>query len=211
MHCPKCGADIGNAKFCPECGTEVGDAKRAAIQDAANQFARGESSPKRRKKPIIRRWWFWVIVVVLAIGIIGSIGENDSKPAIEPPNTSTVETEASETAELPNSTPAEPTPTPAPEMTMGQKNALQQALNYLDLMSFSYTGLVKQLEFEGYSNEEAVFAVDHCGADWFEQAALKAQEYIDYMSFSRQGLIDQLLFEGFTQEQAEYGVTAVGY
>ena len=47
-----------------------------------------------------------------------------------------------------------------------------------------------------------------CGADWFEQAALKAQEYIDYMSFSRQGLIDQFMF---TQEQAEYGVTEVGY
>ena len=50
-----------------------------------------------------------------------------------------------------------------------------------------------------------------CGADWFEQAALKVQEYIDYMSFSRQGLIDQFMFEGFTQEQAEYGVTEVGY
>lgn len=211
MHCPKCGADIGNAKFCPECGAEIGDAKKAAIQDVANQFARGETSRKRHKKPLLKRWWFWLIVVVLAIGIIGSIGGNDDKPAVETPNTPTIEAGAQEETEAPSPTPAEPTPTPTPEMTMGQKNALQQALNYLDFMSFSYTGLIEQLEYEGYSNEEAVFAVDHCGADWYEQAALKAQEYIDYMSFSRQGLIDQLLFEGFTQEQAEYGVTAVGY
>lgn len=94
---------------------------------------------------------------------------------------------------------------------MGQKNALSKAQDYLSILPFSYSGLIEQLEFEGYSEEEATFAADNCGADWNEQAALKAQDYLDTMSFSRQGLIDQLVFEGFTQEQAEYGVTAVGY
>ena len=85
------------------------------------------------------------------------------------------------------------------------------AKRYLDYTAFSYSGLIEQLEYEGYSTEEATYAVDNCGADWNEQAALKAQDYLDYASFSRSGLIDQLLFEGFTSEQAEYGVTAVGY
>ncbi|MBQ6524668.1 MAG: Ltp family lipoprotein [Atopobiaceae bacterium] len=71
--------------------------------------------------------------------------------------------------------------------------------------------LVGQLEFEGYTHEEATFAADNCGADWNEQAAKCAQSYLEYTSFSRQGLIDQLVFEGFTYEQAEYGVSAVGY
>lgn len=97
------------------------------------------------------------------------------------------------------------------ELTMGQKNAMAKAASYLSFQSFSYSGLVEQLEFEGFSHEDAVFAVDHCGADWNEQAALKAQSYLDFMSFSRQGLIDQLVFEGFSYEQAEYGVSAVGY
>ena len=97
------------------------------------------------------------------------------------------------------------------ELTMSQENALQRAASYLDTMSFSYSGLIDQLEFEGYSTEDATFAVDHCGADWNEQAAKKAQDYLDFMSFSRSGLIDQLMFEGFTREQAEYGVAAVGY
>lgn len=90
-------------------------------------------------------------------------------------------------------------------------NALKTAKNYLDYTSFSYTGLIEQLEYEGYSSEACSYAVNNCGADWNEQAAKKAQSYLDYSSFSRQGLIDQLLYEGFTQEQAEYGVTSVGY
>lgn len=95
--------------------------------------------------------------------------------------------------------------------TISQKNALGSAKNYLSFMPFSHSGLIKQLEYEGYSVEEATFAADNCGADWNEQAALAAENYIDTMSFSRQGLIDQLVYEGFSQEQAEYGVTAVGY
>lgn len=95
--------------------------------------------------------------------------------------------------------------------TLGEENALESAESYLEFSSFSYQGLVEQLEFEGYSNEEAVYAVNNCGADWNEQAAKTAQSYIDLMSFSRQELIDQLEFEGFTPEQAEYGVKAVGY
>lgn len=98
-----------------------------------------------------------------------------------------------------------------PTITMGQRNALQSALNYLNVMAFSKSGLIDQLEYEGYSTEEATYAVENCGADWNEQAAKSAQNYINTMSFSRSGLIDQLIYEGFTQEQAEYGVSAVGY
>lgn len=95
--------------------------------------------------------------------------------------------------------------------SLAQKNALSKADDYLSFTAFSYSGLIDQLEYEGFSTEDATYAADNCGADWNEQAAKKAQDYLDYSSFSRQGLIDQLLFEGFTQEQAEYGVTAVGY
>lgn len=101
--------------------------------------------------------------------------------------------------------------TPTPQISAGQLNALSSAHDYLDVMPFSYTSLIEQLEYEGYTTEEATYAADNCGADWNEQAALSAQSYLDTMSFSRSGLIDQLLYEGFTQEQAEYGVTSVGY
>lgn len=97
------------------------------------------------------------------------------------------------------------------EPTTGEKNALKSAQRYLSIMAFSYSGLVQQLEYEGYSHDEAVYAVDNCGADWNEQAAKKAADYLDMMSFSRDGLIDQLKYEGFSEEQAIYGVEKNGY
>ena len=96
-------------------------------------------------------------------------------------------------------------------VTTGMKNALATAKDYLSIMPFSYTGLIKQLEFEKYSHAEAVYAADNCGADWYKQAALCAKDYLEIMSFSRQGLIDQLIYEGYTKEQAIYGVEQNGY
>lgn len=50
--------------------------------------------------------------------------------------------------------------------TLGQKNAVSKTKSYLDYTAFSYTGLIDQLEFEGFTTEEATYAVDNCGADW---------------------------------------------
>lgn len=98
-----------------------------------------------------------------------------------------------------------------PELTTGQSNALESALSYLDFMAFSYTGLIEQLEYEGYSTEDATYAADNCGADWNEQAVKSAKSYLDLMPFSKEELISQLEYEGFTHEQAVYGVEQTGY
>ncbi len=97
------------------------------------------------------------------------------------------------------------------DLTTGQANALKQAKSYLDFSAFSYTGLIEQLEYEQYSHEDAVFAVDNCGADWDEQAVKKAKSYLEFSSFSKDGLIEQLEYEGFTHEQAVYAAEANGY
>lgn len=99
---------------------------------------------------------------------------------------------------------------PSSSMTVSQQNALRAAAQYLNVMPFSHDGLIEQLEFEGYSTEDATFAADNCGADWNRQAELMAQQYLDSMPFSHSGLVEQLVFEGFTQEQAEHGVASVG-
>ena len=95
--------------------------------------------------------------------------------------------------------------------TLAQQNALKSAESYLNYTSFSRTGLIKQLEFEGYSNADATYAVDHVKVNWNEQCAKTAESYLNYTSFSRSGLYNQLEFEGFTSEQIEYGLQAVGY
>ena len=96
------------------------------------------------------------------------------------------------------------------EPTVSQKNAVRKAESYIRYMAFSREGLIEQLEYEKYSNEDAVYAVDHITVDWNEQAAKKAKSYLEYMGFSREGLIDQLLYEGFTYDQAVYGVEQNG-
>lgn len=90
-------------------------------------------------------------------------------------------------------------------MTSSQKNAVKKAESYLKYSAFSYTGLIEQLEYEGYSNDDATYAALNCGADWKEQAVKKAEEYLKYSAFSKSGLIEQLEYEGFTHEQAVYG------
>lgn len=97
------------------------------------------------------------------------------------------------------------------DLSMEEKNAIKKAESYLSLMAFSRSGLINQLEYEGFSNSAATSAVDSIVVDWNEQAAKKAESYLSLMAFSRSGLIDQLKYEGFSNEQAEYGVTAVGY
>ena len=76
--------------------------------------------------------------------------------------------------------------------------------------NFSRSGLIEQLEYEGYSNAHATAAVDGLDIDYDEQAAKQAQSYLDLTGFSRSGLIDQLMYEGYTASQAEAGVDAVG-
>lgn len=90
-------------------------------------------------------------------------------------------------------------------------NAIAKAKAYLDYSGFSRSGLIKQLEYEGYPTDSATYAADNCGADWNSECAEKAQSYLDYTSFSRDGLYNQLAYEEFTDEQIQYGLSAVGY
>ena len=101
--------------------------------------------------------------------------------------------------------------TTKPALTTGERNAREMAADYLDYSSFSRSGLIDQLKYEGFTTAQAEYGVDAQGANWNAQAALMAADYLDYSSFSRSGLIDQLKYEGFTTSQAEYGVNAVGY
>lgn len=94
--------------------------------------------------------------------------------------------------------------------SLGESNAVSKARRYLKSSAFSAEGLKDQLEFEGFTPEEAQYGVDHCGADWTEQAVLKAKQYIKSSAFSESGLISQLEFEGFTSEEASHGVELCG-
>lgn len=111
---------------------------------------------------------------------------------------------------LPPTTAPPPPPDPFAGESVSQKNARRSASSYLDMTAFSRTGLIDQLQYEGFSEGDAAYGVDSLHADWHEQAALSAANYLDMTSFSRSGLIDQLIYEGFTPAEAEHGVNTTG-
>lgn len=219
MKCQNCGNEIEtNQPRCPYCGTPIENSefqKRKWYQSTTftvsmlilfwpvGLFLMWKYQ-KQWKKPV--KIIISIIFVFVFINFLSSPSSSDS-----PKKDAKMEKE-DEISEVVTSDESEPAPVKEePELTMGQKNAVSSAKNYLHFMAFSYSGLIHQLEFDGYTTEEATFAADNCDADWYAQAVASAENYLKHMSFSKQGLIDQLLYEGFTQDQAENAVTAVGY
>ena len=98
-----------------------------------------------------------------------------------------------------------------PSETVSQSNAVKKGEQYLSFTAFSRSGLIKQLEFDGFSKSDATYGTDAQNVNWNEQAAKKAEVYLSFTAFSRNGLINQLKFDGFSQKEAEYGVSANGF
>ncbi|PKM72822.1 MAG: hypothetical protein CVU91_07285 [Firmicutes bacterium HGW-Firmicutes-16] len=208
MFCQNCGKQIPEGStFCTECGASL----VATVQPM--QF----STPPIAAKPKKKKTALWIILGIVALIIIIAIATGGDDKGNTKDEATPVVTETADVKETDNNTVAPQQTSGADannntvDLTMGQKNALQKAKDYLSMTAFSHDGLVSQLEYEGYSHDEAVYGADNCGADWSEQAAAKATSYLDMTAFSRDGLIEQLEYEGFTHEQAVYGAEANGY
>ena len=161
----------------------------------------------------------WLVIAVIG-GIVsaGSGGTSSSQSSspqstVSTPSAEALPASAAPAPSLASEVPIEEAPAEepaAPEETVSQANAREKAKSYLDFQAFSRKGLNEQLQFEGFSKDDAAYGVDALNVDWDQQAALKAKSYLDFQAFSRKGLIEQLKFEGFTTEQATYGVNANG-
>ncbi len=94
-------------------------------------------------------------------------------------------------------------------MTTSEK-AVEDAKRYLKVTAFSRDRLVDQLEYEGYSEYDAEYGADHCGADWSEQAELSAKAYLKHSAFSYDGLVEQLEYEKFSHTDSDNAVRNCG-
>lgn len=179
IKCKNCETEMNlKVKKCPNCGVT-------------------------NKKSILKKWWFWIIILIILGGAFSTGGDNlDTAGNLQ--NDAIKENEGSNTSNDNNLSSAEVS-NDISTLTLGQKNALNSAKAYLNYSAFSYKGLIEQLEYEKYSNEDATYAADNCGADWNKQAVKSAKSYLEYSSFSREGLIEQLEYEGFSYEEAVYG------
>jgi len=165
---------------------------------------------KKNWKMFLASLVYGFIALFIIIAIIDPSSEEVAGDVEAKDPIAKVEEEATEEVEEPvvEETPEEPKVEDS--LTVSQKNAIRKAEDYLDYTAFSKSGLVEQLEYEGFSNEEATFASENIEVNWREQAVLKAEDYLNYSAFSRSGLIDQLLYDGHSQEDANYAVDQVG-
>lgn len=98
------------------------------------------------------------------------------------------------------------------EPTKGQLNALKKAESYSELLHMSKKGIYKQLTSEygeGFTKEEAQYAIDNLDVDYKLNALEKAKSYQDTLNMSKSKIYQQLISsygEGFTKEEAKYAI-----
>ena len=94
--------------------------------------------------------------------------------------------------------------------TTEQLNALKKAESYSETMHMSKQGIYNQLtsSVEGFSEEDAQYAIDNIEADWNKNALEKAKSYQQTMNMSKNAIYNQLTssVEGFTVEEAQYAI-----
>lgn len=96
--------------------------------------------------------------------------------------------------------------------TIYQLNALEKAKSYSKLMHMSKKGIYDQLTSEygeGFTAEEAQYAIEHLDVDYKLNALEKAKSYQNLMHMSKSGIYEQLTSEygeGFTAEEAQYAI-----
>jgi hypothetical protein len=95
--------------------------------------------------------------------------------------------------------------------------AVMSAKGYLEMdKGFSQRGLMQQLTSsagEGFTQAQAVYAINSLRPDWNAQAVMSAKGYLAMGGFSHASLLDQLTSsagEGFTRAQALYALKKVG-
>jgi cytoskeletal protein RodZ len=150
---------------------------------------------KPKRKPLKK--WQITLLVIFALFILASLTGGNTSTNTPTTNTPTASSNQDDEQENSNE-------------SVSQSNAVKKAKSYLSYSAFSRSGLIAQLEFEGFNTSDATYGTDAQNADWNDQAAKKGKSYLDMSGYSRSGLIDQLEFEGFTTKEAAFGASANG-
>ena len=99
-----------------------------------------------KKKPFYKRKWFIALAILMLIGAFASDSES-----------SETKTEKKVVTTTEANTPA------APNETVSESNARKKAASYLEYSAFSRSGLIEQLEYEGFTTAQAEYGVSTTG------------------------------------------------
>lgn len=229
MICNKCGKEIPiDSDFCPECVDEIEQETQVCDRQPNPQLPIDTAPVKPPSETAGKIIILTVIIIIVLLLIVAGtlFAGKESKPAgttttTEPiSNSDTDETISPTASSVENAKPNATTNGVTATLTTiedaiateesSQQNAVERAKSYLEYSSFSHKSLIKQLEYEGFSRQDAVYGADNCNADWKEQAIKRAQWHLDFGEFAYKDLIRQLEYEGFSHEDAVYGVENCG-
>ena len=203
VKCPKCGREnvSSTAKSCPECGYNI-----KAYYEERSRKENDLSKEDNLKSDVTNNKYYVKSIIVLVIVCFGIFCiyyfatrcSYDDCTEKKMSNSQYCKYHSESQYYKPHEYKYVP--------KTGNAGAEARAESYLNSSAFSYTGLIHQLEYEGFSTAEATYGADNCGANWKEQALKKAKSYLNSSAFSYSGLQHQLEYEGFTDEEAQYGV-----
>ncbi len=88
----------------------------------------------------------------------------------------------------------------------GELNALSKAKSYVSSLGISKVKLKDFLLDYGFTESEATYGVDNCGADWNQEALQQARSYMSSLSIPKSDLKKYLLNDNFTDSEAQYAV-----
>ena len=99
--------------------------------------------------------------------------------------------------------------TPAVTENNTRMQALELAKENKKATALSRSQMIDRIREKGYSASDAVYAADHCGADWNIQAFKAAKQLIAGGGYSRDGLKKALRQAGFSESEAAYAVDRI--
>ena len=92
-----------------------------------------------------------------------------------------------------------------------QEKVVAAAKSYIEYAPMSKEGMIEQLKYENFSQDDAEYAVNHANIKWDEQASRSAVVFIGYSNPTTNELKEQLQFEKFSDEEINYALEHNGF
>ena len=93
------------------------------------------------------------------------------------------------TYEMPDSDSGSQSGSQTAAATENQQKALDKANEYVDTLPLSREGLIKQLEYDGYTTDVATYAADNCSTNWNKEAKEMAEQYMDSTTYTYKDMV----------------------
>jgi len=149
-HAPKADPQSRTAAITPQRDTTASGSGACSKPNPKGLPCSGEYGHEQSLSRVwcMKRITAVVVVLLLSVASCSSDAPNTDAPVV---------------TDAPNTDAPVVTDAPAPSETTGQENARESAQSYLDSQSFSRTGLIDQLVYEGFSQAEAEYGVNAVG------------------------------------------------